>query len=106
LSEKELKDEVIEVETESDSDSEEEVRKAKRSGKKKVKEESVKYLALVDAGTPKSTTVDNGTLILDLTAASQTMEDKTDKENLDKMNMDAKEFVEDVTQSSVCKGML
>jgi len=87
-SEEESKDEVIGIETESDSDSEEEVRKAKRSRKKEVKEESVKHLALVDASAPKSITVDNSTPILDLTAASQTIEDKTDKENSDKVNME------------------
>jgi len=100
LSEEESKDEVIGIETESDLDSEKEVRKAKRSRKKEVKEESVKHLAPVDASAPKSIIVDNSTPILDLTAASQTMEDETDKENSDEVNMNTKEFVEDMIQSS------
>jgi len=91
---------VIGVETEPESDSKKDVRKAKRLGKKEVKEESVKHLAPVNAGTPKSTTVDNGTPISDLTAVSQNKEDKTDKENSDEVNMDAEEFVEDATQPS------
>jgi len=86
---------VIGVETKPRSDSEEDVRKAKRSGKKEIKKESVKHLALVNASTPKSTTVDNGILILDLTTVSQNKENETDKENLDEVNIDAEKFIKD-----------